>query len=205
MSTSTLIRWSPLSRLAPRALAGLAGGERRIACIAGFFDEEARAQGLQRRLRDELGLPLGRVRLLRPRDGQPVRFDLLARSWQVHRPTERVLRPEHRGWGAAIGAAVGGLLYWGVTLADPQARAPEVMGALPVGAAWGALVGLIVVSLLARLPQPNRFDRQLQRALCAGRHAVLVIQVPEHCEAEVLALLRGHSRGWCAEAPRVRR
>lgn len=205
MTTSILSRFPSLRHLAPRALAGLAGGERRLSCIAGFFGDEARAQVVQRRLRQDVGLAPGRVLLLRPRDAQPDAFERAARAWRAARPVERTLRPEHRGWGAAAGGALGGLIYWAVTLLDPQAKAAEVMAALPMGAAWGALVGLLVVLLLERLPEPRRFDGEVRRALQAGRFAVVVAQVPTPCEAEVLALVRGHSRGWCAEAPRARR
>jgi len=204
MTTSILSDLPFLRRLAPSALAGLADGERRITCIAGFFADEARAHSVLKRLRQEVGLPSSHVVLLQPRDGQASRFERVARAWRSRRPPERGLRPEHRGWGTAAGAVSGGLLYWAVTLLDPTASAATVMAALPVGAAWGALVGLLVVLLLGRMPTPHRFDGQLQRALSEGRWAVVVVQVPPPCQPEVLALVRGHSRGWCAEAPRAR-
>jgi hypothetical protein len=204
MST-TFSRNRLLSRLAPRSLETLAEGDRQITRIAGFFTDEVKAKQLFNRLRTEVGLPAAQVAMLRPRDGEAGRFDRLVEGWRQGSGQDRMLLPEHRGWGAAIGALIGGILFWGFSLMDPAATAAAVMAAFPVGAAWGALVGLLVVFLLERVPQAHRFDRNIRRHLRAGGFAVAVLHVPAHCQPEVLAMVRGGSRGWCAEAPRTRR
>jgi hypothetical protein len=191
-----------LPRLSPQTLHTLAEGDRKIERIAGFFADEARAQAVFQRLRSEVGLPAVEMMLLRPADGQPLRFARVAEAWIKLRRPERGLRREHRSWGGVLGAVLVGLLSWLFTLLDPKQDATAVMGALLLGAVWGAVVGVLVVVLLERLPKLYRFDRNIQRELRARAHAVVVLQVPVHCQAEVLALVRGNSRGWCAEAPR---
>ena len=194
-----------LTRLTRQALSHLADGQRKIQRIAAFVVDDANAQRLVHRLRTEVPLPSVQMVVLRPADGQQKRFKRAMRVWAGLREPDRGLRPEHRILGATLGGVVAGMLAWLMTLLDPGQPATAVMSALVVGLLWGAAVGLLVVVLLERLPKLYRFDHKIQRTLKDGGFAVVVVQVPAECQAEVLALVRGNCRGWCAEAPRAPR
>lgn len=194
-----------VTRLNPEALNTLAEGARQIERIVGFCSDEVHAQQLYRRLRTEVGLAALNLLVLKPEDGVAWRFARAAQAWRKTRAADNALRPEHRGAGALLGAAIVGLLSWGMTLLDATQSGAAAMTALLLGAVWGALIGFLVVILMERVPKVYRFDRNLQRELKAGAHAVVVLAVPPNCQAEVLALVRGNSRGWCADAPRARR
>lgn len=193
-----------LTRLAPEALSQVVQGRRQIERIAGFCGDAEHTQRLYRRLRQTAGLQARDLVVLKPDDASTFRFDHAARAWRKGRAPERGLRREHRSVGAVVGALVVGILSWGMTLMDVRQTATGAMVAFLVGALWGAAIGFVVVMLLERLPKVYRFDRQVQRHLKAGTHGVVVVNVPDERQAEVLAVVRGNSRAWCAEAPRAK-
>jgi len=193
-----------LTRLAPEALSQVVQGRRQIERIAGFCGDAEHTQRLYRRLRQAAGLQARDLVVLKPDDASPFRFDHAARAWRKGRAPERGLRREHRSVGAVVGALLVGMMSWGMTLMDVRQTATAAMVAFLIGALWGAAIGFVVVMLLERLPKVYRFDRQVQRHLKSGTHGVVVVNVPDERQAEVLAVVRGNSRAWCAEAPRAK-
>lgn len=192
----------------PRARAAQAPGPHHdgvLQCAAGFFPSQAEALDALDHLFERQGLRPEQALVLNPADASRPRFARISWRWTDRWPSEHAQYRTDRLISAGVGAWLAGMcmLLWLVadTSTDEGLHPLWLTGATLAGAALGAIGHL----LFARPLRPLRFDRNVQRHLSDGCHAVVVHGVPPHRQAEVMAVLRGRSQTWCTEARAVHR
>lgn len=189
---------------APRG-ADTAPVNRLMACMAGFFHQEAEALAAVQQLTQVHGLRRTQQVLLRPADASSWRFERGARQWAGSWQTDG--RPPRAGHWRQAGL---GLLLSTLLLAAwwlPEWRLPDDWFWSSLGAAALLGVGLIAFGgpIWRKVPRPRRFDQRVRDQLAGGAWAVVVHGVPWDRQAGVVALLRGSSLTWCGEAAPAQR
>lgn len=174
-----------------------------LACMAGFYPQEADGRDALRHLRLSLGLLPSQLVLLRPADAGGRRFARLARRWRTGQRPDQAAGAGLCWLSAGLGALLAGVLavlLAGLDLSDERHLAMLLLS-IGLGAAAGAALG----RRLARPAPPRRFDSSVRRQLAHGCWAVVAHGVPWASQAAVLAHLRASSIKWCAVAPRPAR
>ncbi|WP_088278447.1 hypothetical protein [Ideonella sp. A 288] len=192
----------------PRSTAALASGQHHdnvLQCAAGFFSSQAAALDTLDHLFERQGLRPNQALLLDPTDASRTRFARVSWRWTDRWPSEHAQSRSDRLVCAGVGAWLAGMctLLWLVAETDTD----QAMHLLWLGGATlsGALLGVGLHLLFSRPMRPVQFDRNVQRHLAEGCHAVVVHGVPARQQAEVMAVLRGRSQAWCTEALAVHR
>lgn len=176
-----------------------------LSCLAGFYDNEAQARQALRQVRQTQGLLPSQSVLLSPDDAGSLRFARLSRLWAA----DHGFDGRHRNGDAWLAGALGASLAVLAALALLRAGARQsdtwqvVM--LLTALALGSLLGAGLFALWVRPRPTRRFDVQVHRQLCLGYWALVTHRVPWAGQADVVRLLRGTSRRWCADVPRARR